>query len=208
MSAHACPCGAKPDSAFLCRGCSERLRRALSDLPALIADLDITLTRQAVTGAHSEGKPTKKDAHPSLLQFDAAEVASDLRYRLVIAIRALAEPRGWTNYPADDPTSMAEWLLKYHESIRLDPAGPDIASDIHAITARIWRVIDPQPDIRIKVGNCPEVDEDGRLCPGGVWASIPREGPATMECRSCGTGWPAIEWERIGMRILKRGSAA
>jgi hypothetical protein len=190
------------------RGCSERLRRALSDLPALIADLDVTLTRQAVTGAHSEGKPTKADSQPLSLNLAAADVAHDLRHTLVSAIRHLTEARGIVTGPADNPTSMAHWLLKYHDSIRLDPAGPDISDAIHAITARIMRVIDPQPDIRIKVGQCPETDAAGHPCPGGVWASIPREKPATMECRWCGTAWPAIEWKRVGDRIMNRGSAA
>jgi hypothetical protein len=201
-----CPCGEPSGDGFLGRACSRRLERALRDLPALIADLDITLTRQGVTGAHSEGKPTKKDAQPLSLNLSAADVAHDLRHTLVSAIRHLTQARGITQLPKDDPTSMAKWLLRHHDSIRLDPAGPDIADAIHAVTARIWAVIGPEPDIRIKVGKCPET-VDGSLCPGGVWASIPREGPATMECRYCGTGWPAIEWERVGDRILKRGAA-
>lgn len=202
-----CVCGQPCDSAFLCRGCSLRLERALRGLPALIADLDVTLTRQAVTGAHSEGKPTKADSQPLSLNLAAADVAHDLRHTLVSAIKHLTEARGITTLPKDNTRAMAYWLWRYHRSIPLDPAGPDIAEAIHAIRARIVAVIGPEPDIRIKVGNCPEVDEDSRLCPGGVWASIPREGPATMECRACGTAWPAIEWEQTGKRILRRGAA-
>jgi hypothetical protein len=52
-----CVCGEPAGDAFLGKACARRLERALGDLPALIADLDITLTRQAVTGAHGEGKP-------------------------------------------------------------------------------------------------------------------------------------------------------
>src|SRR3546814_11799409 len=89
-----CTCGTPVPEAFLCRGCSERLRRALGDLPALIADLDITLARQAATGAHSGGKPTKKDAQPLPLHNGAAAVASHLRYVLATSVRSLTEQSG------------------------------------------------------------------------------------------------------------------
>jgi hypothetical protein len=215
-----CVCGRPVDGAFLCRSCSERLQRALGDLPALIADLDVTLTRQAVTGAHGEGKPTKKDAQPSPVHIGAAEVASNLRYVLATSVRYLTEARGIVAVPADNPLAMARWLLLHHDSIRLDPAGPDIASDIHGVTRAIWKVIDPDPLVRIRVGRCPEPVEvvntpDGRIviqayCPGEVWVFIPSEEsgePAIMECRCCRHVWPAIQWGNAGKRILKRGAA-
>lgn len=48
-----CPCGEPSPGAFLGRRCAERLHRTLGDLPALIEDLDITLTRQGVTGGRA-----------------------------------------------------------------------------------------------------------------------------------------------------------
>lgn len=201
-----CTCGTPVRDAFLCKGCSRRLERALGDLPALIEDLDITLTRQGVTGAQSEGKPTKLDAQPSPLHVGAAEVASNLRYVLATSIRYLTEARGIVTGPADNPLSMAHWLFTHHASIRLDPAGPDIASDIHGITTAIMGVIDlPTTRSQFKVGLCPEGD-----CPGEVWVHLPAEDlgePATMVCRACGHVWPTWEWNRTGMRILKRGAA-
>jgi hypothetical protein len=202
----ACPCGVPVADAFLCKGCSRRLERALGDLPALIADLDITLTRQAVTGAHSEGKPTKKDAQPLPLHNGAAEVASNLRYVLATSVRYLTEQRGIVALPADNPPAMARWLLLHYAAIRLDPAGPDIASDIHGVTAAIVDVIDlPKMRGRFKVGMCPDDP-----CPGEVWVHLPAEDlgePATMVCRACQHVWPTWEWNRTGMRILKRGAA-
>ncbi len=201
-----CTCGTPVDGAFLCRGCTERLRRALGDLPALIADLDVTLARQAATGAHSGGKPTKKDAQPLPLHNGAAEVASNLRYVLATSVRYLTEQRGIVATPAGNPPAMARWLLKYADSIRLDPAGPDIASDIHGVTAAIMDVIDlPRMRGRFKVGMCPDL-----LCPGEVWVHLPAEDlgePATMTCRACQRMWPTWEWSRTGARILKRGAA-
>lgn len=205
-----CACGKPAPDAFLCRACSERLRRALGDLPALIADLDITLTRQAVTGAHGEGKPTKKDAQPLSLHIGAAEVASDLRYKLATSIRYLTEQRGIVDLPADNPTSMANWLLKHCDSIRLDPAGPDIASDIHAVSAAIMDVVDlPKTRSQFKVGMCPEVYEEG-ACPGEVWAHLPAEDLgviSTLECRCCKVVYEPRVWQDVGDKILKRGVA-
>ncbi len=238
-----CTCGTPVADAFLCKGCSRRLERALGDLPALIADLDVTLARQAATGAHSGGKPTRKDAQPLPLHNGAAEVASNLRYVLATSVRYLTEQRGITDHgpwciertwqvpfiwrscggcaqPKDNPASMARWLLKYADSIRLDPAGPDIASDIHGATSAIMDVIDlPRMRGRFKVGMCPQ--EVGRellaggiiravLCPGEVWVHLPAEDlgePATMTCRVCQHMWPTWEWSRTGARILKRGAA-
>ena len=201
-----CTCGTPVADAFLCKGCSRRLERALGDLPALIADLDVTLARQAATGAHSGGKPTKKDAQPLPLHNGAAEVASNLRYVLATSVRYLTEQRGIIDTPADNPPAMARWLLKYADSIRLDPAGPDIASDIHGVTAAIMDVIDlPRMRGRFKVGMCPDTP-----CPGEVWVHLPAEDlgePATMTCRVCQHMWPTWEWSRTGARILKRGAA-
>lgn len=208
----ACLCGKPARDAFLCRACTETLRRTLGDLPALIADLDLTLARQGVIGAHGEGKPTKKDSQPLPLHNGAGEVASDLRFRLVVAIKAIAEPRGIVDLPADNPTSMAHWLLTNLDAIRLDPSGPDIARDMHACTAAIMVVIDlPTTRSRFKVGMCPEVDSEGVPCPGEIWVHLPAEDlgvPATMQCKACGKVYETWQWLRAGARILKRGSAA
>jgi hypothetical protein len=208
----ACVCGKPARDAYLCRSCSRRLERALGDLPALLADLDVTLTRQAVTGAHSEGKPTKKDSQPLPLHNGAAAVAFDVRHKLTTSVRHLTEARGIIDLPADNPPAMARWLLLYHDTIRLDPAGPDIASDIHACTTAIMTVIDlPTTRGQFKVGMCPETDEQGTLCPGEVWVHLPAEDLgllATMECRKCGKVYETWQWLRAGARILKRGSAA
>ena len=208
---HNCVCGEPAGDAFLGKACARRLERALGDLPALIADLDITLTRQAVTGAHGEGKPTKKDAQPLSLHIGAAEVASDLRYKLATSIRYLTEQRGIVDLPADNPTSMANWLLKHCDSIRLDPAGPDIASDIHAVTAAIMDVVDlPKTRSQFKVGDCVEANEEGVSCPGEIWVHLPAEDlgqRATVECRKCHKVYEPWQWDRLGKRILKRGAA-
>lgn len=206
----ACVCGKPARDAFLCRACTERLRKALGDLPALIEDLDITLARQGVTGAHSEGKPTKKDAQPLPLHNGAGEVASDVRYKLATSVRYLTEARGIVDLPADNPTSMARWLLTNIDAIRLDSAGPDIARDVHACTAAIMGVVDlPTTRSRFKVGMCPET-EGGALCPGEVWVFLPAEDldeAPSMTCRRCGHVWVSIEWTSAGRRILKRGAA-
>jgi hypothetical protein len=206
MSANQCPCGVPVPDAWLCRGCAKRLERALGDLPALIADLDITLTRQAVTGPDSSGMPSATSEVALSLNLAAADVAHDLRHTLVSAIRHLSEARGIIKLPADNPTAMAMWLLKYHDSIRLDPAGPDIAEAVHGIKVRIMEVVDhPTTRSWFKVGMCPDDP-----CPGEVWVHLPAEDlgePATMVCRACGHVWPTWEWNRTGMRILKRGAA-
>lgn len=207
-----CPCGKPAPDAFLCRTCSGKLERALGDLPALIADLDITLTRQAVIGAHSDGgKPAKKDAQPLPFHKKAGDVKADLRHTLVSAIRHLMEARGITEGPADNELAMVGWLLRYHDSIRLDPDGPNIAAAVHEITDRVWQVVDlPRTRGQFKVGLCPEADEKGVLCPGEIWAHLPAEDlgtAATMECRTCGHVYETWQWHRAGARILKRGAA-
>lgn len=231
MSA-SCACGRPAPDAFLCKGCALRLERALGDLPALIADLDITLARQAVTGALDESRATKKDAQPLPVHIGAGEVVSNLRYVLVTSVRYLTEARnlqhgpdciqrkwhaplvwrtcGGCGQPEDNPTSMARWLLRHSDSIRLDPAGPDIASDIHGITADIWEVVDlPTTRGRFKVGTCPE-EYEGASCPGEVWAYLPAEDLgiiSTLKCRRCGVEYEPRRWKDVGARILNRGAA-
>lgn len=208
-----CACGRPAPDAFLCKACSGRLERALGDLPALIADLDITLARQAVIGAHSPdgGKPPKKDAQPLPFHKKAGDVRADLRHTLVTAVRHLTEARGITEGPEDNAPAMAKWLLRYSDSIRLDPAGPDIANAIHDITHRIVDVIDlPTTRGRFKVGDCVEVDEAGAPCPGEIWVHLPAEDlgqRATVECRVCHKVYEPWQWDRLGKRILKRGAA-
>lgn len=229
-----CVCGEPAGDAFLGKRCAERLERALGDLPALIEDLDITLTRQSVIGAHGDGgKPAKKDAQPLSLNLAAADVAHDLRHTLVSAVRHLTESRqlqhgpdckqrkwhpplvwrtcGGCGQPKDNPTSMVVWLLRYHAAIPLDPAGPDIADAIHAVSKRIWDVVDlPTTRGRFKVGMCPELDTESIACSGEVWAYLPAEDLgviSTLRCRKCFTEYEPRHWMEVGLRILKRGAA-
>src|SRR5207253_6855693 len=62
VTAPACPLDGKPvhDQAAICAACTADLTQALAEMPALLDDLDLTLSRQTALGERHGGRSSEK----------------------------------------------------------------------------------------------------------------------------------------------------
>ena len=155
-----------PDG-LLCERCTDHLRRDLAALPGLIADLDVTLTRQARVGSGSS-----KDRSPLPLNVAASEVGWAVRNTLGTWVRTIElDDLGDL---ADDPADWARWLGKRVERIRGHVEGGMLADEIGYCVVSIRQVIDTPPE-SLYCGPC-------ATCGADLYA---RPGASEVLCRRC-----------------------
>lgn len=94
-------CG-RPTDGYLCNGCQSQLRNALAGLPGLLAELQVTVTRQSVTTrtSISGAKPTATSEEPLAYDVDAADMDWAVRNTVTTWARVVVEER----YPQPLPT--------------------------------------------------------------------------------------------------------
>lgn len=195
------------DVRLLCDHCLWVLERSLSEVPALLDELQTTLGKQTAMGERSGNKPTKASEQPLPIHLGAAEV--DLRTYLVGWVRDIAETYD-QEHPPDTLRAMSRWLLARLDIIAVHPAAAEIWDEIVGVCRQAWHVVD-RPALRsFVVGPCPEQvhDPDGYEveCVGEVKAYIPTtdEKLARMACTACDATWDTSQWMRAGKRILDR----
>jgi hypothetical protein len=185
-------CHGNTVNTFLCQPCQRRLTAALRDIPALLAELDITISRQDRTGAPLYA--TKRGEIPGVHYPDDAPAT----------LPATQWPFAWdaANERASVLATLGVWAREVGQ--RLDAAAvPAIAR--HPLAAKILdevlyardsivRAIDrPEPDLflgRCTAVNAEVVDVDGVLTPTvGECGSdlLGRTGDERARCGRCGT---------------------
>lgn len=186
-----CPTHGQPlHNAELCPGCIHHLEQALAEIPAIVDDLETTLTRQGATGQRDGGRSATKP-----LPFDLT--ASGLLHELH---RLLA---GWVNevrcssdrLPRDAGTAtLARWLQTRLPRLAQYPAATELADDIHRVVERSKWVIDRRPD-RWYAGpcltaGCVEPDVHGRPRPTDLFVQPKAK---RVLCRRCGASYDVAE---------------
>lgn len=91
VTAQDCDCGRPAPDAFLCKVCIRRLEQRYAELPALMDDLLVTLTRQDNIGEASGGERTKGSAPPLTVSLSAADVFADITRNLTRTVAHLVE---------------------------------------------------------------------------------------------------------------------
>jgi hypothetical protein len=199
------PCG---DQANLCRTHTDQLAADLATVPELVAELQITLTRQdRVTaekhGGRSATKPLPWNEHASQRAFelnttlnawalDTSKLAEDERDPLI-------------EQHHSDTAGVARWLGRNLRTLRQHQDAGQAHDEITDAIKEARRAIDrPGLSSRFYVGPCPE-ELDSVPCGGDVWAFIPseRDKLATIRCTNCGAFWDTTQWLRVGRRILQ-----
>lgn len=204
-------CGGRTD-ARLCNLHTRDLEKALAEMPALLAELDVTITRQDVgTGAplfacarryvdsgYEEGTTTLP-ATPWPFAWDAANLRWGIDNTLSTWLRHLAESRGlavsnllkmdqWQR--VIDATTLARILLGLLDSIRYDEAADQIYDEILWCQREAMRAIDRQaPDVFL--GRCEalvvEVKGDAVIAPVECGADLmAHSGAGEVKCQRCG----------------------
>jgi hypothetical protein len=206
----------------LCSSCCDRLERDLGDVASIVADLDVTLSRQAKIG--SAGKSGKGWAREKLpIHMGAVEAADVLANTLTTWARDVTEKPaectcGHENLPAhfhmtpcaikvahlarislDRPLvtnpshAGARILLSSIPAIRRHPAVVELVDEISDAIRQARHAVD-RPADRVYFGACysETPDEDGRLI---TCVEEIWASPAATEvtCRVCSVEWSIAE---------------
>jgi hypothetical protein len=158
---------------FICKNCLQALRRDLGDVPALIDDLHVTLTRQDVVGA-SSGRRASETSLPW------KETASEALWVLITTVltwvREFQDPDA-APFP-DAPLAAARWLLNNTAHIATRTQAGQLVDEIASAVAKAYEVIDRPPELLV-AGQCGH-----RGCEEYLYA---RPGARTTKCRACDT---------------------
>jgi hypothetical protein len=196
-----CACG-KPtrDDAYSCDECGDKTARALGDVPWLIDELEVTITKQR---AAIDGDGAASAETPLMYHLPAAEKRDALRHSLVTAVRFCVE-EGVRNsdpgpeWPEDNMTSMSRWLLWRVDGLALNDMGEEITRGVRDAVRACRHIIDKPPE-RAYAGPCPECKRD----------LYHRHDAAEVKCPGCGQRWDVAEvneWmrERISTHLADR----
>lgn len=145
MSAQSCRCGKPSPNAYLCPDCTRELTHALDQIPALLRELDVSLSRQDAQGDSSGRKGTET---PLPYHAGASDLLSAANNTLSTWARHIAGTRGVVV-----TTRPAEWLRAHIGAVVLDEAAGQLCDDVTLIPDRILDVID-NPEGRIYGGPC------------------------------------------------------
>lgn len=191
-------CARPVHDSLICTQHTWKLQRHLTDVPALFAELDITLSRQSKSGPTTE-KVGGKGETPVAFNTGASTAATDLRAALIRWSRQCGKP------DIKDPVAASSYLLAMLPELGIYGELPKLWQQIAAAHAAAERSVDaPANRTVIPVGPCPETDEHGTYCLGNVLAFIPSDDrPARMACTITeGHWWSSIQWLRAGKRIV------
>lgn len=170
---------------FLCTLCAKELGALLGDLPWLLRQLDITVTRQDKLGTASVGKSSD---NPSPVNIGAMELARNLRDQLGTLVRDLCESRGlevpdkkWTT------VNLAGWLEINLQTIACSEDAGEVYDEIRHATDAILGAINRTS--RMWCGPCTTVvahDPNGADIECGIDLYADRENLAEMiQCPKC-----------------------
>jgi hypothetical protein len=133
----------------ICSICAGNLERDLAEMPALLDDLSVTLSRQARIGGHTNGSR----AFERPLPYDprASEAGDVLRSTLVGWVRELHD--GAEYWPVDSLHGMALWLHGRLARLLDHPAAEEAVDEFRFAVDLCKRAID-RPPVRIYAGTC------------------------------------------------------
>lgn len=199
-------CGrAMTDQAIICHGCTNTLRRQLTELPWLASELEITLIRDTQIGDRQPGRS-------AVTALPWNETASATLRELAAIVELwcqLAQADAGARPHDDTVQGHAHAIRDVIHDLRAHDAAGDLAGEIADVHRRSRHVIDhPEDRSRVPVGPCPEEypDDHGQraACPGNVIAHYPVDDRPYLACTSCQAQWPPEQWPRIGRLMQSR----
>lgn len=188
-----CPiCDAPQDQGLACHSCTSRLERELSEVAAIVAELDISLSKQARIGSSGEGKQGKGWQREKVpIDVGAMQAADNLGNVLTTWARDLLETENgrWTTplmVSRTPAVTSSRALLVMIPTIRRHPAVVELVDEITDAIGQARRAVD-RPADRVYLGQCmvPTPDEDGRevTCLAELYA---RPNASEVTCKVCG----------------------
>lgn len=180
-----CPvCEREQVDGLCCHSCTSALERDLGDVPAIVAELDVTISRQARIGSGGKGGLASERwcYNPG-----AAAVADDLANTLTTWARDVC---GDTSPgPLSNPSHAAAALLLMHvPAIRRHPAVVELYDEITDAVKQARQAVD-RPADRQYLGTC-LAEFEGVTCTQEIFA---RPGASEARCKVCGITHDVVE---------------
>lgn len=207
-----CRCGRPTrDDGYFCDTCGASLTRALAEVPFLVEQVNITITRQRSAAIGGGGSKSSKASLEEYLAdvasqglkgvqtpwHDKASTARrNLHDVLVLWVRLCAEEgvrhtSGPERLPIDETAALSRWLMCRVDGLRLHEAGCDAVEEIADAAAEVRRIVFWKRKNRSYLGTCglAVTDDEGNVeveaCPGDVYAD---EGADVGTCDDCAQG--------------------
>jgi hypothetical protein len=195
-------------AAAICSGCANHLTLTLLRVPAVVADLEITLAREDVRRSTSGGGGD--DGKPLPFHVGAGKAHDDLKAILVSWARLVSEEREWFELAkdadgkamftedgpvtihhattdltcADTGPSIARWLALYVQDwLAYHPAAPEAHDEIMCAIQDARAAVDIPEEV-VLVGVCRQADKEGIVCTARLYAETRAK---AVVCPACGT---------------------
>lgn len=179
------------DQSTACPRCWNILERNLGQVPALVVELDTTISRQAAISLRNGPRSGDK---PLPFNVGASQVAADLHATLWAWVREGLEARPWVATPDPSTVGLSRCLLVLFGWLVIHEDGALAVSQIGQAVERAEHVIDRAPDL-MECGPCSTKDCPGHLrvaCEPGPDDTLIPLAP-TVRCRDCGQAYDVAE---------------
>jgi hypothetical protein len=170
-------CG-RPTADFLCAGCVAELVAALRELPELLTELDITLSRQDTLV--TPGAAGRRTSTPLPFRPEASDLGSTAATTITTWARDVHEHNPHLRPPAGTTADAAAWLARWPSLLATHPAADELHADLTGLADQIRYRVDRRPD-RVYSGPCAAPTEAGP-CPGHLYAHA---GAGIVTCPVC-----------------------
>jgi hypothetical protein len=180
-----CPVCERPvGDSVLCKYCTATITTCLGEVPDLLTELEVTATRQSVTG------PRSTAGRSAEIPLPYGARASDATRQIVDTLMTWTKafptpwhpPLTWQAPPTNGPTAAA-YLRTNINRIRQHQMAEKIYDQITGARAHAYSVIDRPADL-VPAGQCGADLDDGDRCTRTLYADPDR---STVRCPDCGT---------------------
>lgn len=144
-----------PD-AGICRGCLDQLVGILRTVPALVDDLEVTLSRQARVGTRNGPRASET---PLPFHLRASVDLETLRDGLGMWAGVVATRRGVSLDAPASAVGYAAWLVRWSGEVAQHPDAAELHGDVLAMAEAARRTVDLPPTLHY-CGPCDECGED------------------------------------------------
>lgn len=186
-----CPvCLAEQGEGLLCHSCTTATERDLGDVAAIVAELDVSLSKMARIGTPSKGGLARERMPYNQ---GASIAAGALENTLTTWVRDLTTDQWRPGIGHNASTAAAAHMLMLIPEIRRHPAVDELVDQVADAVRQARHAVD-RPADRQFVGPClaetPD-DEDRQVtCLEDLYA---RHGASEVTCKVCGTEHPVAE---------------
>jgi hypothetical protein len=170
----------RPGHQFVCMTCINLLKDDLALVPSMLAELDVTITRQDVMTRSGGGGRSSETALP--FKWGASDALWVLGNVVTTWARLLVEHSGFRPPADSSQAGAAKFLRTYVQSLAMHPDVGEAVDEIESAVKNAQRAVDHPVDSRAYLGKCGDIAGE-RGCKGRVYA-LPREGSGT--CDKCG----------------------